>query len=219
MTSGLSKIRLVERMLPDAEDGLHERFITTAIERGLEIKRKNEGVIATQVQFDWMTDGVPDKPIESVEPGGRVSFFYNPMAAVVNHAMKLLRELSPVGPSEDGHYSDAFKVLVADTENAWHEINWPSTVHAIHVNIANTKPYSGSLEPHTRSERGPRTSRQAPNGITELVVEILRMHWGRVMKIDLKSLQWESLMEGKNPYYHIPTISIHPRWRSIQKAL
>lgn len=212
----IRKERLTE-IMKGVSDEIYESFVTLAAQRSQELLTQNEVSAGGRVDMDWLVSGKAGLPLRAVEPGGRLSFFYNPIQPVVRDAMNMLMRWAPVGNTPlSPKYKKSFIILqdaLRGNKEVSAEVKWPGRVDGIYVEILNLQPYAGSLEPHTRARRGPRVSRQAPNGITELVVANLRAKWGSVMKINLVSKQWPETTIGKNPYYHIPTITISPNWK------
>jgi len=217
------KGRLTESLIDTVEEDIQKRFVEIAKQRSQEILAQNVGAAGARVDMDHLVDGSSRKPLGEVNPGGRISFFYNPIQAVVNDAMEMALRWAPIGKTPDSpKYVNSF-IILQDVVRGQKEVSmvvpWPGKVDGVFVEIVNTQPYAGSLEPHTRAQRGPRTSRQAPNGIMELVAANLKATWGSVMKINLVSRQWPSIIEGKKPDYHLPTVTISPNWRGIGAAL
>lgn len=217
------KSRRVESFTTTAKQDIHRLFVETARVRSQQVLSENMASAGGRVDMDWMVDGHADAPLNSVKSGGRIAFFYNPIQPVVDYAMDLLLRWAPVGTTPlSPKYKYSFIILtdaVRGNRESSKIIDWPGRVDGIYVEILDTQPYAGSLEPHTRSKRGPRVSRQAPNGIMELAAANLRARWGSVMKINLVSKQWPSIIEGKKPDYHLPTITISPNWRGINQVI
>lgn len=219
----IRKTRLVE-VLRGAEDDIREGFLRTARERSQSILSSNTTAAGARVDMDWLVDGKADRPLEDVaERNGRLSFFYNPIQAVVNDAMEMALRWAPLGTTPGSpKYAKSFIILqdvLQGTGKVSMEVSWPGRIDGIYVEILNTQPYAGSLEPHTSARRGPRTSRQAPNGIMELVAANLRAKWGTVMRINLVSKQWPPLIQGSNTNYHLPTITLSPNWKGLAASL
>jgi len=218
----IRKSRLVET-LEGLSDDIHEDFVNVAREQSKKILDHNTARAGARVDMDWLVSGKAGFPLESVEEGGRLSFFYNPIQAVVNDAMEMALRWSSIGKTPlSPKYKNSFIILqdaMRGQSEVSMEVSWPGRVDGIYVEIINTQPYAGSLEPHTRSKRGPRTSRQAPNGIMELVAANIKAKWGTVMRVNMISRQWPSIIQGKKADYHLPTLALSPNWRGIAGSL
>lgn len=218
----IRKQRLVEAVVGMTDD-VHAGFVDNARRRSREILVQNTATAGARVDYDWMTDGVPDRPEEDVSVGGRIAYFYSPIQAVVDDAMDLALRWSPLGQTPTSpKYANSFIILqdaLRGNNTVSKVVNWPGRVDGIYVEILNTQPYAGSLEPHGRGRRGTRVSRQAPNGIMELVAANIKAKWGSVMKVNLVSRQWPSIIEGPKPDYFLPTLTLSPNWRGIAASL
>ncbi|MGB5687157.1 MAG: hypothetical protein WBM35_15215 [Candidatus Electrothrix sp.] len=212
----VTKGRMVD-LVQGVSDDVHAEFVRIAKERSQSILGQNTATVGARVDMDWLVDGKAGRSLEAVKEGGRIAFFYNPIQAVVNDAMRMALRWAPVGDTPDSpKYKNSFIILqdvIRGQDTVSMEVPWPGRVDGIYVEILNTQPYAGSLEPHTRARRGPRVSRQAPNGIMELVAANMKAKWGSVMRINLVSKQWPSVIQGKNPHYHLPTLTLSPNWR------
>lgn len=141
-----------------------------------------------------ITDGVPRRDYALVKPFGKIEFARRlSMSQAVLYALKRLREVSPVGPPEHGHYRDDHIMLIngqqvgGDVRAALLRLQ-PTD----RVQIVNPRPYARKLE--GTSARGVRAarkgiSRQAPNGIYRKVQRELVQRFGRVMFFDFKMVK------------------------------
>jgi len=214
----LRKSRLVE-LFEDVGDEIHDNFVEASRVRSQEVLAQNNAIAGARVDMDWLVDGRPHKKLVDVVAGGRIAFLYNPIQAVVNDAMEMAMRWAPIGNTPSSpKYRNSF-VILQDVARGQQQgsriVPWPGRVDGIFVEILNTEPYAGSLEPHTRAERGPRVSRQAANGIMELIAANLRAKWGSIMKINMVSREWPPIIQGEKPSYNLPTVTISPNFRGI----
>ena len=206
-------------------DEIHDNFIDYARDESEAVRHINTNVVGARVDVSIMTDGVPDVPLERVKKGGRVSYFYNFTQAIVDYAMTIYHRWAddlPLATPDSPKYSKSIVVMTdrnLGDKTVSVVVPWPGIIKGVFVEIVDLQPYAGSLEPHTRARRGPRTSRMAPNGLAELVTANLRARWGSVAKINMVSKQWPTLIIGKNPYYHLPTITISPNYKGVLKFI
>ena len=223
MAAGLIRKRRLREFVEGTADDIHAGFLDIARQRSQEILAQNTAAVGARVDMDWMVDGKANAPLEKVKAGGRIAFFYSPIQAVVDEAMSLALRHAPLGVTPDSpKYANSFIILqdvIRGNNTVSQVMRWPGRVDGIYVEIFNTQPYAGSLEPHTRARRGSRVSRQAPNGIMELVAANIRAKWGSVMRVNLVSKQWPSVIQGSTPHYHLPTLTLSPNYRGVTKAL
>jgi hypothetical protein len=222
-SAGLIRKRRIREFVEGTADDVHAGFLDIARQRSKEILAQNTASAGARVDMDHMVDGKANAPLDNVKAGGRIAFFYNPIQAVVDEAMNLALRHAPLGMTLNSpKYANSFIILqdaVHGSKLVSRVVAWPGRVDGIYVEIVNTQPYAGSLEPHTRADRGARVSRQAPNGIMELVAANIKAKWGSVMRVNLVSKQWPSLIEGKNSQYHLPTLTLSPNYRGVARAL
>ena len=223
MASGLIRKRRIREFVEGTADDIHAGFLDIARQRSQEILAQNNAAAGARVDMDWMVDGKANAPLDNVKAGGRIAFFFNPIQAVVDEAMSLALRHAPLGVTPNSpKYANSFIILqdaVRGSKLVSRVVDWPGRVDGIYVEIFNTQPYAGSLEPHTRARRGARVSRQASNGIMELVAANIKAKWGSVMRVNLVSKQWPSVIKGPKPDYHLPTLTLSPNYRGVSKAL
>lgn len=137
-----------------------------------------------------ITDGTPRRDYRRVKPFGKIEFARRQSVLdAVLWAIDRLREVSPIGPPEHGHYRDDHVVMIngqqitGDLRAALTSVR-PGQDR---VQIVNTRPYARKIEGATasgaRSARRP-LSRQAPGGVYRKVQRELLQRFGRVMFFD-----------------------------------
>lgn len=147
-------------------------------------------------QAEVITDGVTRRSYLQVKPYGKIEFARRAnMAEAVLFALERLREISPVGPPEGGHYKDDHTVLLngnqitGDLRAALLDV-----APTDRVQIVNPRIYARKLEGATASGRTGRrrrkaSSRQAPNGIYRVVQRQVLQRFGRVLFVDFKMVK------------------------------
>lgn len=142
-----------------------------------------------------ITDGVRRKNPQDVKPFGRIVFVARPnMADAVLWALTKLIEISPVGPTEGGHYKDDHVVMLNGKAI---ESNLRSALAALapgdRVQIVNPRIYARKLEGATARRNASRyrearkgTSRQAPNGIYRVVQRLVVQRYSKSLFVDFK---------------------------------
>jgi hypothetical protein len=171
------------------------------------IRRKHieiaERVLVQQVAkgFDRepvvITDGQPRRDYRQVKPFGKIEFVRRTeVADAVTWALARLRQLSPVGPPEGGHYRDDHIVLVNGQQVTG---DLRAALMAVRpgedrVQIVNPRPYARKIEGATASRRTKRQkrralSRQARGGVYRVVLRELVQRFSRTLFFDFKYVQ------------------------------
>lgn len=100
--------------------------------------------------YDRFVNGLPDVVEERVRLPGPIVYVFSWLDEVVELALEVLRERSPLGPAERGHYRDNHQVLIGGRVVATSEN--PGAIRGIEippraeVTISNATPYSRKIE-------------------------------------------------------------------------
>lgn len=110
-------------------------------------KEENARIMATEprpTRFKRFVDGRVGTPEEAVKPDGVILYQYPRLDVVVEFAMETLREKSPVGPPEGGHYRDAHTLFINGSPAALEAL--ASLPDGATMAIANFMPYARKIE-------------------------------------------------------------------------
>lgn len=92
--------------------------------------------------FLRFVDGHEGAPEEDVQPYGVIRYEYPRLDLVAEHALDVLRQKSPHGPPEGGHYRDAHQLYVGGAVAA----STASWRPGQEIWIVNAKPYARKIE-------------------------------------------------------------------------
>ena len=172
--------KLANPLIADFTRKVAEEALIGAVRGGFD----NEPVV--------VTDGVPFRDYADVKPFGKIEFIRRPvMAECARWMLARLIAIAPVGPGRNGHYKDAFVVMVNDAqvEDAALDKVKPTD----RVQIVNTKPYARKLEGSRAKGKGSRRrprkkalSAQAPAGVFTVVYREAVNRYGRSIFIDFR---------------------------------
>lgn len=95
-------------------------------------------------------NGRADAPEESVKPPGPISYRFSWLDEAIVYALEFLRDRSPVGPAEMGHYRDSHQVLIGgaligDSSNP-EGLRGEVIPLGVEVVISNAMPYARKIE-------------------------------------------------------------------------
>lgn len=171
------------------------RFVQQAT---VQIAREEAARAGLEKDSVIITDGARGKAPEDVKPFGKIVFVARPnMAEAVLWALAKLIEISPVGPTEGGHYKDDHVVLLNGKAI---DGNLRSALAALapgdRVQIVNPRVYARKLEGATARRNASRyrearkgSSRQAPNGIYRVVQRLVVQRYSKSLFVDFKYVQ------------------------------
>lgn len=149
-------------------------------------KREHARVMTTEPRprsFQRFVDGREGVPEEALQLGGMVVYDYPRIDLVVEYAVAVLRERSPFGRPEDGHYRDEHRVHLNGTAVADARSFRPGDV----VEIINRMPYARRIEVGAMRMRVPGTDH-----VYAQAQQIVRRTYGNLASI---RFQWR----GRQP--------------------
>jgi hypothetical protein len=141
-------------------------------------------VFGREAATDLFVDGQSHKPLSQAQEFTLTRFHLQ--TGVVDAAIRMLMERSPVGPGRNGHYRDNHWLFVNDVRrDATAEGAVVQIKPGDNVVIINMKPYARKIEGGTASrsnrrlaDRRPGLSAQAPNGVYEITARDLQRLFG-----------------------------------------
>lgn len=148
------------------------------------------GNLGTKVPTQQWVDGVLGKPLDEAQKYTATQFQF--LSPVVDEAMRLLFEASPVGPAGGGHYRDDHWLFVNGEriDNVANAVKGDTDILPTDiVRIVNRRPYARKIEGgfHSGSRswtrRRPGLSVQATNGVYEITAIALRSRFGNIASI------------------------------------
>jgi hypothetical protein len=146
-------------------------------------------VFGQDAPTDLFVDGQSAKPLSQAQEFTLTRFHLQ--TNIVDAAIRMLMERSPVGPGRNGHYRDDHWLFVNGVRrDATHEGDVVQIKPGDEVVIINMKPYARKIEggPRNRfnrrlADRRPGLSAQAPNGVYEITARDLQRKFGTVATI------------------------------------
>lgn len=144
---------------------------------------RNKAELGFEPPFQWFVDGRASENLRSVKRGGRIECRFDVAGGLLEKAVDLavaeFTRLAPVGsPPEDKHpglYRRSLLLLVNGTQRDARRSGTVRFKRGDVVSLTNLLPYA------RRIERG--WSRQAPNGVMEKVMMIVRRRHGSLLRV------------------------------------
>lgn len=158
-------------------------LIETAQQARAEAERINRSVLGYTPAHQTVVDGRQGAAETSVRPGGTIIYLFEvgavSLMTAVDEAAKMIVDLSPF---DRGAFRDSNMIMVNGVRVAWSVEGLPDYLKPEdQVTLTNLQPYA------RRIERG--WSKQAPNGVYEVVYSAIKARYGRVLNI---SFGWDA---------------------------
>lgn len=204
VTSQINKI--VSNLTGEARRQL---LIRTAQEGFRKYHKQNTNLLGGEPPYRRVVDGIEGKPITAVNLYGTIIYEWGLHLHIIDEALKMLIQMSPIeSPASDPvRYVDHHKILVnGDSYTKGADIG----INDI-VQITNLVPYA------RRIEHG--WSPQADDGVYQLVAEILKRKYSKVVDIEFtyedyvggKDIPGKPFSPKKLSQVRYPTIIIGPK--------
>jgi len=166
---------LLDRTLsPEAQSAAFARFARQALAEG---KATNERVLGRVPSYRTFVDGQEGASEDRVRPAGRIVYEFELVSDIPVVALAELERFSPhrSGRYQNSHVLFADGVQVSDPKNAPPAREWV---------IMNLTAYARKIEGtvHSGGKRPPQ-SRQAPDGVYNVVADRLQRQYGNVARI------------------------------------
>lgn len=166
---------------------MHVKIALQELSRVRAENRRRAGVDIPHVQY---VDGVKDAALTSVRPGGVIMFKFNNLNEVVDAVLQELMVLSPVGPTEEGHYRDDHWLFVNGVR-----VDVSPTGSEVQINprdevvIANLRKYARKLEQGL--------STKAPDGVYEITSRLMKRRFVGFADIRFEYRQFPGYRAGR----------------------
>ncbi len=149
-----------------------ELMVDAALFAKAEAERHNERILGHVPQSVTIVDGRRNAPISAVRPGGTIIFLFAVDAGVLRQALvdavDLYQWLAPV---RTGHFRDTLRLFINERQT-----ELPADLDNLDLKDTDTLSLT-NLAPYARRlERG--SSRQAPNGVFEVMANVLQSRFG-----------------------------------------
>lgn len=176
------------------------------------LSEENEQAILHELGSDvpsvQYVDGVLGKPLDRVNETGFTLTEFGFLQPIVDEAIRMLLEMSPVGPEKGGHYRDNHQMFVNGEQRDFVSSSVINLVATDVIVIVNQTPYARKVEggfahgSRARARRRPGLSVQAPDGVYEITANEMRRRFGALATISYVFRASES-SEGAFPSIEI----------------
>lgn len=200
----MARLSALSRQIEALAGNLQGQFRSEAIaqfarQQLREAEDHNARILGRAPAHTTIVDGRRDAPEESIRPGGTIVYLFEVGQATledaVDEAFNLLVNLSPYREKRPNanpptHYRDEFRLYVNGDRRDFADLGRAVTfAGGDEVWITNLQPYARKIE------RG--WSSQAPNGVVETVMAIIRAKYGSVLSVKFSYRQFPGLAVGR----------------------
>lgn len=193
----MARLQAVSRQIAVAANDAMEEFHLYVAHVA---KREHAAVMAAEPRpsaFHRYVDGIEGAAEETVRPNGVILYTYERMAEVVQYAMEVLFDLSPV---DSGEYRSAHELFIGGL-GARDLKNFSS---GMEVSITNRVPYSRKIELGTMTMRVPGSSlvyQQARRRIVNRYGRMVEVNFTYRAIVDGQQVNQEAMPSYGQPWY------------------
>lgn len=164
-----------DALAPDALAGKQAAYARQVLG---EAKATNARALGSVPPYETFVDGVEGANELSVKPTGRIVYQFELVGDLMADAIEMLQQYSPV---RSGAYANSHEVF-ADGVQVENPNDPPVAKEYV---IMNLRPYARKIEGTIRSggDRPPQ-SRQAPNGVYNVVASLLSKRYGNIARVN-----------------------------------